>query len=253
MLTKIEQKKIDHPSGFALKEFSIAQETLKIESRKISGIAATFGNIDSDKDRLHKGCFERSITERGPESNAKSKIVLLWQHKRDEPIGKITSLKELDEGLYFEAELDEGVPTADRAIKQLESGTINNFSIGFQYEWETMKYDEVDDVFDVFEVKLFEISPVSIPADKLTYYMGLKNDDDLQKAELELSENINTTIKKLDINLQREVAELFLRQKSLSLALSATQAKQQIKQCAVETPQKEVTKSIFADIKIYNK
>ena len=120
-LTKIQQKKASNPGGFVVKNNSILTETLSIESRRISGMAATFGNIDHDRDRLHKGCFAKSIAQRGPESNAKSKIVLLWQHQRDEPIGRITKLKEKTEGLYFEAELDECVSTADRALKQLGS------------------------------------------------------------------------------------------------------------------------------------
>ena len=70
-LTKIQQKKAANPRGFAVKEFSVLGDTLKVESRKISGMAATFGNIDSDGDRLHKGCFSRSIDERGPEINTR--------------------------------------------------------------------------------------------------------------------------------------------------------------------------------------
>ena len=248
-LTKIQQKKAANPGGLAFKEFSLHDIVFKSDSRTISGMAATFGNIDSDRDRLHKGCFAKSIEQRGPDSSAKCKIILLWQHKRDEPIGRITTLKEKTEGLYFEAELDEGVPTADRALKQLESGTINSFSIGFQYDWETMEYNYQDDVFEVFEVKLFEISPVSIPADENTYYMGLKNEEDFAKAEFELSEQIRESIKKLDISQQRELGELFLRQKSLSQVKSASDMKERIKKRTVEDEQKETPKISVVGIK----
>jgi len=161
---------------------------------------------------------------------------LLWQHDPHEPIGKVTKLKEKTEGLYFEADLDEGIPRSDQALKQLESGTINNFSIGFQYVWETMQYNMEVDVFEVFEVKLFEISPVSFPADENTYYMGLKDADDFAKAEFELSEEIKESIKTLDISQQRLFGELFLRQKSLSESLSASKIKERLKQQSVENP-----------------
>jgi len=251
-LSKIQQKKAANPGSLAFKEFSIADILLKKDSRTISGIAATFGNIDGDRDRLHKGCFSRSIAERGPESSAKAKIVLLWQHQRSEPIGKITKLEEKTEGLYFEGALDEGVQRADQAIKQLESGTINNFSIGFQYDWETMEYNHVDDVYEVYCVKLFEISPVSIPADEQTYYMGLKDADDFTKAEWELAENIQESIKKLDTTQQREISELFMRQKALSQALSASKTKEQVKEAAAAQQEKEQPAPIFAGIK-FNK
>ena len=251
-LTKIQQKQAENPGGFGFKEFSILPETLKVEGRTISGIAATFGNIDTVRDRLHKGCFATTIAQRGPKSGAKSKIVLLWQHQRDEPIGRITKLEERAEGLYFEAELDKGVKRADQALIQLESGTLNNFSIGFQYDWDEMKYNEEDKVYEVYALKLFEISPVSIPADIHTYYMGLKSAEDVTNAEFDLSEQIREAIKKLDINQQRIFGELFLRQKSLSQVLSVSEIKEQIKQNTVETPKREKPKSLFAGM-IINK
>ena len=79
-----------------------------------------------------KGCFSKSIQERGIESSANDKIIFLWMHKMDEPIGKITKLVEDDKGLYFEAEIDK-IQLGDRAINQLESGTLNQFSIGYSY------------------------------------------------------------------------------------------------------------------------
>jgi dsDNA-binding SOS-regulon protein len=134
----------------------------------------------------------------------------------------------------------------------LESGTINSFSIGFQYEWDTIEYNHIDDCYEVYGVKLFEISPVSIPADENTHYMGLKNADDFDKAELELSEQIKESIKKLDINQQREFGELFMLQKSLSRALSASNMKERIKQSTVEKNRDEQPEALFAGIK-FNK
>ena len=70
----------------------------------------------------------------GPQSQANDKIILLWMHDMSEPLGFITELKEDDRGLYFEARIDE-IELGDRAIKQLESGTLNQFSIGYEYVW----------------------------------------------------------------------------------------------------------------------
>ena len=121
---------------------------LDTESRTISGYAAVFNNVDNAGDMLIRGCFSKSIRERGPESNANDKILLLWQHEVDEPIGRIVKLIEDDKGLYFEAEIDR-IELGDRAISQLESGTLNQFSIGFSYVWENCEWDN-----DIFIVKV---------------------------------------------------------------------------------------------------
>ena len=117
--------------GMQYKLFSINSKDVQYspESRTISGYAAVFGNMDKAHDILLKGCFSKSINERGPQSQANDKIILLWMHDMSEPLGFITELKEDDRGLYFEARIDE-IELGDRAIKQLESGTLNQFSIG---------------------------------------------------------------------------------------------------------------------------
>ena len=104
-------------------------------SRTISGYAAVFNNIDKSGDMLLKGCFSKSIQERGPGSSANDKIIMLWMHDMHEPIGRITLLQEDEKGLYFEASIDD-VERGNQALKQLESGTLNQFSIGYSYVWE---------------------------------------------------------------------------------------------------------------------
>lgn len=145
------------------------------ESRTISGYAAVFGNKDDSCDILIKGCFAKSISERGPDSATNRKIAMLWMHKMDEPIGRITVLKEDDKGLYFEAVLDK-IPEADRCLEQLESGTLNQFSFGYNYVWDKLEYDENIDAFIVKEVNLFELSVVTLGCNEETYYAGLKSD-----------------------------------------------------------------------------
>ena len=95
--------------GMQYKLFSINSKDVQYspESRTISGYAAIFGNKDKAHDILLKGCFSKSINERGPQSQANDKIILLWMHDLSEPLGFITELKEDDRGLYFEARIDE--------------------------------------------------------------------------------------------------------------------------------------------------
>lgn len=183
-------------------------------SRTISGYAAVFNNVDSVGDMLLRGCFAKSIEDRGPQSEAKQKILLLWQHETKNPIGKISELKEDEHGLYFEAVLDD-VEEAERALRQLESGTLNQFSIGFSYVWDKCHYDTTGDVFVVGEVKLYEISVVSFGANAETEYLGLKSDD----ADNEVEKKITDFTKGLTNDKQHEFMKILSFVKSLSAAV----------------------------------
>lgn len=173
-------------------------------SRTISGYAAVFNNIDKSGDMLLKGCFSKSIQERGPGSSANDKIIFLWMHDMHEPIGRITLLQEDEKGLYFEAYIDD-VERGNQALKQLESGTLNQFSIGYSYVWEKCEYDRERDCLVVKEVILYEISVVSIGCNGETEYLGLISAEEYESA-----------LKGLPIR-KREEIQMLVR-KAMSLA-----------------------------------
>lgn len=135
---------------------------------------ASFGNVDSDGDLLVKGCFAKSINDRGPESDTNRKIAFLWQHDMRDPIGKILKLEEREDGAYATVRLSDfdAVPNAKRAYSQLSDGVLNQFSFGFEYIWDKMEYDESKDAFIIQEVKLHEVSVVTLGANEETAYVG---------------------------------------------------------------------------------
>lgn len=202
--------------GFRVKA---AGEGVSVESRKISGYASVFGVKDLDGDIILRGAFAKSIADRGPDSNSNYKITLLWQHEQNNPIGRITVLREDEKGLYFEAELDE-IEVADRALKQLESGTINQFSIGFSYVSDALEYSEEAEAWYVNEVKLYEISVVTIGANQETEYLGLKSFGTTEENGDSLAADIEQVCKGLPIAKQ----ELIQRLVSKSLAREDGQA-----------------------------
>lgn len=185
------------------------------ESRKISGYAAVFNNIDKAKDKLIKGCFAKSIEERGPASKANDKIIFLWQHDQREPIGRITELREDETGLYFEAVLDE-IELGDRTLKQLESGTLNQFSIGFTYVHDHCEWNSEEKCLIVKEVKLYEISVVSIGCNGQTKYLGLKSVEDYESAFEELTQEIADATKHMSVKKQAWIQHII--SKAMSLA-----------------------------------
>lgn len=203
--------------GIQYKTFSVYAKEVNYdsESRTISGYAAIFGNKDKAGDILIKGCFSKSIQDRGPESSANDKIIMLWMHNMNEPIGRIAVLYEDDKGLYFEAVIDD-VPRGDQAIKQLESGTLNQFSIGYQYVWENCEYDMEKDAFIVKEVKLHEISVVSIGCNGETEYLGLKTMEDAETAYEELVNEVSEVCSGMNAQKQLKIQRMI--SKAMSLA-----------------------------------
>lgn len=230
--------------GKQFKEFAVKELSYNGESRTISGYAAIFNNRDKAGDILLKGCFAKSIQDRGPESQANDKIIMLWQHDQHEPIGKISVLIEDEKGLYFEAVIDD-VERGNQAIKQLESGTLNQFSIGYSYVWEKCEYDQERDAFIVKEVVLYEISVVSIGCNGETEYLGLKSES--TDPYEELKNEIESVIKGLPIRKKEEIQTLVRK------ALSLGQFKPEVPRKAVE-PLEEVkadTKiKLFGNIKL---
>ena len=230
--------------GKQFKEFAVKELSYNGESRTISGYAAIFNNRDKAGDILLKGCFAKSIQDRGPESQANDKIIMLWQHDQHEPIGKISVLIEDEKGLYFEAVIDD-VERGNQAIKQLESGTLNQFSIGYSYVWEKCEYDQERDAFIVKEVVLYEISVVSIGCNGETEYLGLKSGS--TDPYEELKNEIESAIKGLPIRKKEEIQTLVRK------ALSLGQFKPEVPRKAVE-PLEEVkadTKiKLFGNIKL---
>lgn len=230
--------------GKQFKSFDVKELAYNGESRTISGYAAVFNNKDKAGDILLKGCFAKSINDRGPESTANDKIIMLWQHDMHEPIGRVSVLMEDEKGLYFEAVIDD-VERGNQAIKQLESGTLNQFSIGYSYVWEKCEYDQERDAFIVKEVVLYEISVVSIGCNGATEYLGLKTEG--EDPYEELKNEIESAIKGLPIKKKEEIQTIIAK------ALSLGQFKPEVPRKAVEPLEKvkaDTKIKLFGNIKL---
>lgn len=188
---KIEAKKAMNSNKVLMKYFSAKEmKDVDPDNHIIEVKFAVYGIPDSDRDILIKGCFAKSISERGPESSTNRKIAFLWQHDMFDPIGKILNIEERDDGAYATVRLSnfDAVPNAKRAYFQLKDGDINQFSFGFNYVWDKMEYDEGSDTFIVKEVKLYEISVVTLGANERTEYIGeLENEDEIKSYLKEIS------------------------------------------------------------------
>jgi len=193
------------------------------ESRTVSGYLAAFGNIDSDRDILMKGCFAKSLQERGPSSTTARKIAFCWMHDLTDPIGHFTKLEETDAGLYFEAYVDD-VPNGNRALTQYASGTLNQHSIGYRYVWDKCKFEQRPDpehpgetieVFVCYEINLFEGSVVTLGANENTPYAGLKGQQ-IEDASKALATDTENLLKDLEPGIAYSIRKLISRHIALA-------------------------------------
>lgn len=177
------------------------------ENRLIKSYHCMFGQIDDRGTRFMKGAFKRSIDERGPNSTAKYKITVLWMHDVRDPIAIPTTLEETDKGLYAEWTPDD-VPNGERALKQIRSGTINNFSFGFKPMWDKMEYNSDEDVIEILECELLEISPVTMGSNMNTHAV---RSADGTESDIFLIEDTEDFIRSIQRKQQLELRQLIDR------------------------------------------
>lgn len=97
----------------------------------------------------------------------KNPLVLLHQHRGDQPIGKVTLKKPTAKGIEFDAEIpfvQEPGPFKDRcdtAWGEISYGVVRFVSIGFR----ALKYSYMENGgVEYSEIEIYELSTVSIPA-----------------------------------------------------------------------------------------
>ena len=129
------------------------------EDGLFSGYASVFEEIDSYRDIVKRGAFEKTLAE----SESKGRAVpILWQHDAAKPIGVYTELKEDEHGLYVEGQLNMDVQQAREALSLLRQKALSGISIGYN----SVRYDMdvKSGVRRLYELKLYEASLVTFPA-----------------------------------------------------------------------------------------
>jgi HK97 family phage prohead protease len=134
----------------------------------VTGYFAQFGNVDSDMDVIKPGAFTKTIAENGP--MGKNRIMHLYQHDINKPLGKPYEVKEDSFGLYFESQII-GTSYGEDVLKLYEAGVINEHSIGFK----TVKSTPKEGFNEIEEVMLYEGSTVTFGANENTPFTGFKS------------------------------------------------------------------------------
>lgn len=142
------------------------------EKGVFTGYGSVFGNTDSYQDVVVKGAFTKSLDE-----TPAGKVKMLWQHDTSQPIGVYEVIKEKEHGLFVTGRLlIDDVQQAKEAYALLKAGAVDGLSIGY-----TTKESEIgkDGKRYLNELKLWEISIVTFPANELSIVNGVKSADQI--------------------------------------------------------------------------
>ena len=144
----------------------------------VAGYASKFGGIDSYDDTIESTAYDAVV--------AAGKLPkMLFNHQSWEvPVGRWTSWKVDDVGLYVEGQLNLELDRAQEIHKALKFGSLDGLSVSIYMDGEDFEFDDagVRHIKNVRDMR--EISLCTFPADKNARIITFKTaDDDL--AELQ--------------------------------------------------------------------
>ena len=154
----------------------------------IKGYGSYFGNKDSDNDVIVKGAYKKTIAENG------DRVKYLYQHDMNQPIGKMTELYEDDKGLVFVAEIAKTQMGMD-VVELMKSGVITENSVGIM----PIQKENKGDYREIKEVKLYEISAVTLAANDQAKILDVKGNIDVEKLSKRY-DNLSKLIRKGSIS-----------------------------------------------------
>lgn len=163
-----------------------------IDGPGVSGYAATWWDVDSWWSAMKPGAFRKTIKERG------DRIPVLWNHNDNTPIGRVTEIKEDKRGLFFKADFVEKTQHGAETLELLRAGVPLGISFGFEtlksrqgtdddplefsndlpYVRDAKKLAKTD-IQVKEEVRLWEVSPVTFPANEQAQYTDIRSQGDL--------------------------------------------------------------------------
>ena len=146
-----------------------AFETKRIKNSnglKIAGYANT-----TDKDRVGDVVTAQAWAK--GVANYRKNPVLLYQHKHDQPIGKVDKVTVDKKGIYVDAMVSDAAEKLHGVQTLIKDGALKSFSVGFRVK--DGKYDANNDSMTITEVELLEISVVSVPANQNSLFSVRKS------------------------------------------------------------------------------
>jgi HK97 family phage prohead protease len=138
----------------------------------LSGYASTFGGAaDWYGQVIAPGAFSKTIAKHLAEGTAP---VMLWSHDLSEPIGKWTTFREDEKGLFVTGEINRETRRGREALALIKQGAVTGLSIGFRIP-KGGRHRADDGIVTLTEIDLLEVSAVSIPANPNARILAAKS------------------------------------------------------------------------------
>jgi len=187
---------------------ALTMKEVDLSKREVHMVLNAFGNRDDDGDVVHKGAFAKSLAERGVDADTPRKIAYLKYHDMQQPLGVFKELFETDRGLEAVGVIDR-TQFGDDTLVQIQSGTLNQHSIGFEYVWDKMEYDEEEDTFHIKELNLWEGSLVKLGVNENTPIVEVRGK--FTDAAAEIFDDLEKHLKSIEYKSQFDIRKIFSR------------------------------------------
>jgi HK97 family phage prohead protease len=145
-----------------------------------SGYGAVFDNIDLGNDVIKQGAFSGTLKDMMPK--------LCYQHDMAQPLGVFTQAKEDAYGLYVEGKMPKDNSQCKDVASLIKCGAIDSMSIG--YGISKASYDENTNIRSLNELKLYEVSFVTLPMNPKAKITAFKSEDGAEIKSIRDIENI---------------------------------------------------------------
>ncbi|HEU4752056.1 MAG TPA: HK97 family phage prohead protease [Armatimonadota bacterium] len=156
---------------------------------EFAGYASVFGNVDDYGDIVQRGAFAASLPFFLKDG------MICWQHRLGVPIGKPVEAYEDEKGLFVRGRISDTAAGRD-CLTLMRDGVVQKLSIGYETEGYQVLSEEqarvllgdagyeaalkalpwwADELRLLTQIKLYEVSPVSFPANDAAEILGVKS------------------------------------------------------------------------------
>lgn len=141
---------------------------------EFEGYASVFGNVDAYGEVVQPGAFANTLADWARTEN---NIPVLYAHRMDDPdynIGHVAEAREDEKGLRVRGLLDLESPKAAQVYRMLKGKRASQMSFAYDVIRGSMGQLDGQDVYELHEVKLYEVSIVLIGANQDTEILAVK-------------------------------------------------------------------------------
>jgi uncharacterized protein len=145
-----------------------------LEDGQFVGYASVFGNIDSYGDVVMPGAFANTLAEWKASGNS---LPVLYGHNMSDPefnIGHVLEAAEDERGLRVRAALDLDSAKGAASYRAVKGKRISQMSFAYDVVKGSPATRDGVDVYEIHEVKLYEVSLVLIGANQETSILAVK-------------------------------------------------------------------------------